>query len=46
VVFHQILEKQKVVHEYHVGGNGAHDWATRRHLLCARLLPGLWRAKR
>jgi len=46
VVFHQILEKHKITHDYYVGGNGAHDWATWRHLLYARFLPGLWRAKR
>lgn len=45
VVFHQILDKHKIEHDYYVGGNGAHDWATWRHLLYARFLPGLWRAK-
>lgn len=45
VVFHQILEKHKIEHDYYVGGNGGHDWATWRHLLYARFLPGLWRAK-
>ena len=44
VVFHQILEKHKIRHDYYIGGNGAHDWATWRHLLYARLLPNLWRA--
>jgi len=46
VVFHQILEKHGIRHDYYAGGNGAHDWATWRHLLYARLLPNLWRAKR
>jgi enterochelin esterase-like enzyme len=46
VVFHQILDKHKITHEHYVGGNGAHDWATWRHLLYARFLPGLWRSKR
>lgn len=46
VVFHQILDQHHIKHEYYVGGNGAHDWATWRHLLYARLLPNLWRAKK
>ena len=29
--------------EYYVGGHGGHDWATWRHLLYERFLPGLWR---
>jgi len=45
VAFHQILDKHKIKHDYYVGGNGAHDWATWRHLLYAKLLPNLWRAK-
>jgi enterochelin esterase-like enzyme len=43
VVFHQILEKHNIRHDYYFGGNGAHDWATWRHLLYAKLLPNLWR---
>jgi enterochelin esterase-like enzyme len=43
VVFHQILDKHNIRHDYYFGGNGAHDWATWRHLLYARLLPNLWR---
>jgi hypothetical protein len=43
VVFHQILERHNIKHDYYYGGNGAHDWATWRHLSCARLLPNLWR---
>jgi len=46
VIFHQILEKHGVEHEYYAGGNGGHDWATWRHLLHARFLPNLFRAKR
>jgi enterochelin esterase family protein len=45
VAFHRILEKYNIKHDYYVGGNGAHDWATWRHLLYARLLPNLWRNK-
>jgi len=46
VVFHQILEKHAVAHDFYAGGNGGHDWATWRHLLHARLLPNLFRASR
>ncbi len=42
---HLALTKYNVKHEYYVGGDGAHDWGTWRHLLHARLLPGLWRHK-
>ena len=42
VVFHGILEKHAIKHDYYVGGNGAHDWATWRHLLYAKLLPNLF----
>ena len=37
------LAKHRIPHEYYAGGGGAHDWATWRHLLYAKLLPGLWR---
>lgn len=37
------LVKHKIPHEYYAGGNGAHDWATWRHLLYAKFLPNLWR---
>ena len=37
------LEKHNVKFVYYEGGGGAHDWATWRHLLAERLLPGLWR---
>ena len=44
VVFHEILAKHHVVHDYYVGGDGGHDWGTwRAHL--AYMLPKLWRAK-
>jgi enterochelin esterase-like enzyme len=37
------LVRHDIRHEYYAGGGGAHDWATWRHLLYAKLLPGLWR---
>ena len=44
VVFHQILEKHGVAHDYYIGGDGGHDWGTwRAHL--AYMLPKLWRSK-
>jgi enterochelin esterase-like enzyme len=44
VVFHQILEKHGIVHDYYIGGDGGHDWGTwRAHL--NYMLPKLWRAK-
>lgn len=39
----QALVKHGIEHEYYVGGHGAHDWATWRHLLHERFLPNLWR---
>lgn len=43
VVFHQILEKHGIRHDYAIGGNGGHDWATWRYLLHAHLLPNLFK---
>ena len=44
VVFHQILEKHGVAHDYYIGGDGGHDWGTwRAHLFY--MLPKLWRSK-
>jgi enterochelin esterase-like enzyme len=43
VALHEALRKHKVEHEYYVGGHGGHDWATWRHLVYYRFLPGLWR---
>jgi len=39
----QALVKHDIKHEYYVGGYGAHDWATWRHLLHDQFLPNLWR---
>jgi enterochelin esterase family protein len=43
LALHQALLNHNIKHEYYVGGHGAHDWATWRHLLYYRFLPGLWR---
>lgn len=43
IALHKALKKYNIDHEYYVGGGGAHEWKTWRHLLHARLLPGLWR---
>ncbi len=43
VALHEALLKHKVRHEYYVGGHGGHDWATWRHLVYEKFLPGLWR---
>lgn len=45
VALHNALLNHKIVHEYYVGGNGGHDWATWRHLLYYKFLPNLWRKK-
>lgn len=45
VALHEALEKHGVRHEYYVGGYGGHDWATWRHLVYYRFLPGLWRGQ-
>lgn len=37
------LTKYEIEHDYYVGGNGAHDWSTWRHLLYYRFLPNLWK---
>lgn len=39
------LDQHKIQHDYYEGGDGAHDWATWRHLLAMKLLPGLWRKR-
>jgi len=42
VVFHDILVRHNIVHDYYIGGDGGHDWGTwRAHL--AHMLPKLWR---
>ena len=43
IALHEALVAHGVEHEYYVGGHGGHDWATWRHLLHERFLPGLWR---
>ena len=45
VALHDALKKHAVTHDYYVGGHGGHDWATWRHLVHAKFLPGLWRDK-
>jgi enterochelin esterase-like enzyme len=40
---HAALSKHGIEHEYYVGGYGAHDWSTWRHLMHERFLPNLWR---
>lgn len=45
VALRDALVRHKIKHEYYAGGDGGHDWGTWRHLLYARLLPGLWRSK-
>jgi enterochelin esterase family protein len=42
---HDALVRHNVKHEYYVGGYGGHDWATWRHLVYHRFLPGLWRTQ-
>lgn len=42
-LLHEALQKHNVNHDYYVGGDGAHDWGTWRHLLYYRLLPNLWK---
>ncbi len=46
VLFHQLLEKYGIGHDYAIGGNGGHDWATWRWLLHDRLLPNLFKRGR
>jgi enterochelin esterase-like enzyme len=45
VALHEALLKHDVEHEYYVGGYTGHDWATWRHLVYSRFLPGLWRTQ-
>ncbi len=41
--FHKELDELGVEHEYYIGGTGAHDLITWRHLLYYRFLPNLFR---
>ncbi|SDK21751.1 enterochelin esterase [Catalinimonas alkaloidigena] len=43
IALHEALQRHQIKHEYYVGGDGAHDWGTWRHLLYYRFLPNLWR---
>ena len=43
LALHEALVNHQIKHEYYVGGDGGHDWATWRHLLYYKFLPGLWR---
>ncbi|GAB2535086.1 esterase [Spirosoma aerophilum] len=43
VALHEALQKHNIKHDYYVGGDGAHDWGTWRHLLYFKLLPNLFR---
>ena len=45
IALHEALQKHNIRHDYYVGGEGAHDWGTWRHLLYYRLLPNLWQTK-
>ncbi|WP_293871524.1 esterase [Spirosoma sp.] len=45
IALHEALQHHSIKHEYYVGGDGAHDWGTWRHLLYYKLLPTLWRSK-
>jgi enterochelin esterase family protein len=42
-VLHNEFVKRKIIHDYYIGGNGAHDFVTWKHLLYYKFLPGLWR---
>ena len=45
VALHEALLNHDIKHEYYVGGYAGHDWATWRHLVYYRFLPGLWRTQ-
>ena len=42
-LLHRQFEEKNIEHEYYIGGDGAHDFVTWRHLLYYRFLPNLWR---
>lgn len=43
VRLHETLDKMGVKHDFYVGGGGAHDLVTWRHLLYYRMLPNLFK---
>lgn len=45
VALDEALSNHNIEHVYYVGGHGAHDWATWRHLLYYQFLPNLWRSR-
>jgi enterochelin esterase-like enzyme len=45
VALHEALVRHDITHEYYVGGYAGHDWATWRHLVYYRFLPGLWKSQ-
>jgi enterochelin esterase-like enzyme len=42
-MLHKALLNHNIKHDFYVGGSGAHDWNTWRHLMYEKFLPGLWK---
>jgi len=40
---HRQFDEMGLEHDYYIGGNGAHDFITWKHLLYYEFLPNLWR---